>query len=1184
MKRKPNVYLNKFIGLKFVLAICLLFSPLILQGQTIKLNYENVSLDTALKSIAKQTNYKFVYSRSVIDVDQKVSVNISNQDIAIILDELFKDTNIAYRIIDKQIALSLKTEGESVKAQQTKAGSNRVISGLVTDQDSNPLIGANVYVKGGTSGTFTDIDGRYSIEVKNDPNLKLAFKYLGMEEKIVVIGTRTKIDMTLDDDILALQQVIVTGYQTISRERAVGSFDIVSGKDIENKTQSNIMERLEGMVAGLNNFGSTSDTGGSQLTIRGVSSLYANTKPLYVVDGMPYEGDINLINPGDVINVSVLKDATANSIYGAQAANGVIVITTRRGQSGGQVGKTYVKYSGSIKLSPKPDFGYLNLINSSEFIDLQVEGFNYNHASRNAKYAYNPVIDMLYEHEAGNLSTDELMNGLAPYRKLDNRKQIEDEFARTSVIHQHNVSVSGGNEKNTYLLSFNYYGDSPNQRESNNWRIGFNLKDDMKFNKWLQGDISVSANFSRNKQYTGADYQSLMSGYPSYYMIRDEAGEIQNFPASKSKEEQDRLLALGLFDESYSPITNFKESKSVNKSDYYRIQAGLKGNIIEGLTAELKFQIEKGGSEYRNEYSPTSKMVRSMINNAATYDKEKNLLTLNVPKGGQLSRNTSNHFSYTLRGQLNYVKDFDKHSIVALLGAERRLVQDRYNNDYYMGYDNQSLELGYFNPILLRKVNGSQSLGGTFNWDYKDYVKMRDIENRYVSFYANASYTYTGKYSLTGSIRIDQSNLFGTDPKYQYRPLWSLGAGWHMKHEDFMKDINWIDQLSLRLTYGISGNVAKDAGPYLQFYNQGVQYLTGESAIFPDNPANKELRWEKTATTNIGLDASFLNSRICFSFDFYNKNTTDLLGSRPVNPFSGWSSVLLNYGDMYNRGIELSLTTINVKHKNFTWNTNVNFSYNKNKLTNLTGAASYVSSYVTGGVAAKGYPLNSLFSYKFAGVHNVDNRGVALVYNKSGEKVKNVSEVEELVFSGTRDPRYTASLFNKFSIQNVDISFMFVYYGGHKLRDVTAPILSGAPSANIHKSILNRWQKPGDEYLDPKDPDKGLNPKTTPSFQYVGSNMASLPWSSADIHVKKADYIKLRDVTVSYRLPRKVTQKAKLEGVVLTFQVNDLLTWAANGDIDPEAYALNGMGMGDYAPKLTLRKPTTYTLGAVINF
>lgn len=1081
---------------------------------------------------------------------------------------------------------------ESTKTQQAKSDNKRRITGQVVDNNGEPLIGASVYVAGGTTGTFTDIDGYYSIDVKNDPNLILSFKYLGLEVKSIPIGTKNIINMTLEDETIALDQVIVTGYQTISRERAVGSFNIVSGKDIENKTQSNIMDRLEGMVSGLNTYGKTSDTGDTQLTIRGVSSLYANTKPLYVVDGVPYEGDINLINANDVVNVTVLKDATANSIYGAQAANGVIVITTRRGEAG----KTSVRYSGSVRFAPKPDFDYLNLINSSELIDLQIEGFNFEKSTRRDRVGYNPVIELLYQHREGKISATQLNESLMPYRELDNRKQILDEFARTSVIHQHNLSVSGGNDKNTYLLSLNYYGDSPNQKESNEWRVGINLKDNIKFTNWLKGDISVSANFSRENKYAGANsfvsgtldyvsdynFQDLITGYPSYYMLRDAAGNVIDFPAGKSSEEQARLLGLGLLDESYSPITNLKEVKDNVESNYYRIQAGLNAEIIKGLTADVKFQIETGQEESRLEFSAASKKVRSMINDAATYNKTTNILTLNVPKGGQLSREVGNHFSYTLRGQLNYANDFDKHSIVALLGAERRLVHDRSNLDYYMGYDGESLEIGYFNPLLLREVKGTESIQGNFRWTYADYVKLRDIENRYVSFYSNASYTYDQRYSFTGSIRIDQSNLFGTDPKYQYRPLWSIGGGWHLKQEQFMRNINWIDRLSLRLTYGISGNVAKDVGPYLQFENKGVQQLTGESSILPDNPANKELRWEKTATTNVGTDMSFLNSRIQFSFDFYNKSTSDLLGFRPVNSLSGWNTVMINYGDMYNRGIELSLNTINVKSRNFTWDMGVNFSYNKNKLTDLRGGSSYVTSFVSGSVATTGYPLSSLFSYRYAGL---SDKGIALVYNKDGEMGQNVSSVDDLVFSGVRDPKYTGSLFNRISFKDFELSFMLVYYGGHVLRNISAPILSSYPSANVHRSILNMWKKPGDELLDPNDPEKGLNLNVTPGFQQVNSTQYPLPWTSADKHVMKADYVKLRDVALSYRVPKKLLQKVKLNSVTFTFQINNLYTWTANdADIDPEAYALYGAGWGANSSILKLPKPITYTLGTVINF
>lgn len=274
-----------------------------------------------------------------------------------------------------------------------------------------------------------------------------------------------------------------------------------------------------------------------------------------------------------------------------------------------------------------------------------------------------------------------------------------------------------------------------------------------------------------------------------------------------------------------------------------------------------------------------------------------------------------------------------------------------------------------------------------------------------------------------------------------------------------MEDCMWLNRLNLRMTYGVGGNVPKDAGPYMTVVDSGYNEWVGDFGSYIQNPPNSQLRWEKTASTNVGIDFSAFNSRLSGSIDYYYKKTTDLLGNRNADPTLGWASLLQNYGSMFNRGVELSLQSVNIQNKNFTWGTNLMFSYNKNELTNLEGTKETVFYYSAYNVAAVGYPINSVFSYRYAGLDPTN--GNVLVYNKEGEKVSKVSSIDDMVYSGTRTPKYTASLKNFFSYRDFDFSFMFVYYGGHVLRDVVAGYMGGAPSANLTRKALNHWRKPG---------------------------------------------------------------------------------------------------------------------------
>lgn len=1047
----------------------------------------------------------------------------------------------------------------------TYAVNDRIkVSGIVIDENGEPVIGANILIEGTNIGTITDIDGKFSLTA--DEGASMLVTFVGMKQVQLKVNKRmVNFEIVLEHDNMVLDDVVVTGYQTLSKERATGSYAVLTDKSTKGKLETNILSRIEGLVAGINR----TDNGEEDIVIRGITTVNGDRKPLYVVDGMPYEGEMSAINPSDVQNITVLKDAAASSIYGARAANGVIVITTKRGAEG----KTKVSYNGSVKISPKPDMDYLNLMSSSELVDMQMEFFDYYHANYedlNPRASINPVVDLLYQHERGMLNDQQLNEALVPYRTLSNRQQIEDEFMRTAITHQHNFSLSGGTDRNRFMASLNYTGNYGNQRYQSNSRIGFNLKDDLKLTRWLSASVGVSGNIYKDNGDNGVDgFESLYSIYPSYYMLRDENGNSLDWIAGKSEYELDRLVSIGLLEERHNPIENRSKERYSNTKNYYRIFAGLDFKIMDGLTFDIKYQTESTYYKNRQVKDADSFSVCSMVNNAAQYDAETKQITYNVPKGGQLYETRGDMYSYTLRAQLNFNRTFkDKHAVTALGGAERRLVRSTATTGCYFGYDENSLSYSPFNPLILTPIYGTEAVSGYYTWYYDDNNYLSHKEDRYVSFFANASYTFDEKYSVTGSMRIDQSNLFGTDPKYQYRPLWSVGANWMMAKESFLKDVSWLNRLNLRVTYGIGGNVPKDTGPYLSLTDNGYNQWVGSGSFYISSPPNSQLRWEKTETTNIGIDFDIFKSRLSGSIDFYNKYTSDLLGYRNSDPTLGWKSLMLNYGTMYNRGVELALQSVNIKHKDFTWGTNLVFSYNKNMLVDMEGTTESVFNYVAYDVAAKGYPLNSLFSYRYAGLD--PEKGSVLVYDKEGNKVSNVNSIDDLVYSGTRIPKYTASLKNFFTYKDFDLSFMFIYYGGHVTRGITQDYIKSLPGRNMNRINLNHWRQPGDENI------PGVGPALNRTIYYQNE----MTWYSADIHVKRADYIKLRDVSIGYNIPRKWLRKYMIESATVTCQISNLWWWAANGEFDLEAYGRGSYGRG----LLTLPNPATYTLGLSVNF
>lgn len=1045
----------------------------------------------------------------------------------------------------------------------------RLLRGTVTDDNGEPLMGVSVSTDGGTPLAVTDADGKFCIAMPANAT-QLTFTYVGMATQAINIGQRSNFHIAMSAGEQALKDVVVTGYQTISRERTTGSFNVVTPEKLKGKLQTSILARLEGMVPGMMQQNGT-------LYIRGMSTLNGGANaysPLFVVDGLPFEGDINSINPATIKSITILKDAAAASIYGARAANGVVVISTidAKGEN-----KATIRYDASVKFTPKPDMDYLNLMDTREMIDLREYGFKFNsipYAMIPPNYYLDPVSELLYKHRDGLIDEQTFQDGMNKYRNLNNRKQLEDFYTQTGIEHQHNLSLSGGNDINRYVFTLNYLGNRFNARYNQLQRYGATLRDNIKLTSWLNAEAALTINYSNTQSDRGmGNYADMYRNQPSYTMLKDENGNPLNVPTYKSEWEMNRLIGLGLKDEHYSPITNRREERYNSNENYYRLMLGLNLKIMKGLNFDVRFQTENSADKMVEIHSERSYYVRNMINDAAQYDPATKKLTLNVPEGAHYAESRGDADSYTLRAQLNFNRDFGPHSITALAGGERRRTKTTNTSIYYMGFNESTLAYKPIDPTALTNVKGTESLAGNFSWSFTGNNWINEIENRYVSFYANAAYAFDSKYNLTASIRVDQSNLFGTDPRYQYRPLWSVGGAWHIAKERFLAGkLSWINALTLRATYGIGGNVPRGASPYVTL--KAAQYNPWSKDFMAEikSPPNYTLRWEKTATTNLGLDFSVLNNRLSGSIEVYHKHSTDLLAQRDADPTLGFKQLTLNYGNMTNKGIEVSLNSVNLQTRNLRWTTGLNFGYNKNMLDDVEDSNPNVHSYTSGFAAVKGHPLGAIFSFQYAGLSPTD--GTPRYYVEGGSKTEaQVTNLSDLVYSGTRHPTYSGSFSNTIAYKDFELSFMLMFYGGNVLRTEPAPFVSEPSHLNPNKEMRNIWRQPGDE----------RNPDATPAFTGYALDLATMrhPWYAADRHVFKADYAKLRHLSLTYRVPQQLVAKCGLSQLAFTLQGQNLLSWSANKyGVDPEALGTTGYGWG----MRTIPTPATWAFGLSATF
>lgn len=1037
-----------------------------------------------------------------------------------------------------------------------------VVKGVILDETQLPLMGASVRIVGSKRGTSTNIKGEFTLKnVKTSAQLEIAF--IGYKNQLVSPKTAIRVQLTPDKNQLKDVTIVSTGYQNIPRERAAGAFVTTKAKDLEPKLQTSILSRLEGMAAGATNYKGT-------LQVRGLTTLNASvSSPLLVVDGMPYEGDISDLNPNDVENITLLKDASAASIYGARSANGVIVINTKKGKQG----PTRISYNGTALFTPLPDRKYQNLMSSAELVDFQKEMFGYNSSDYNSlddrKYM-NEVFAILHEQKAGNISNAEAEQQLDVYRNRNRYNQVKDEFIHSvALTQQHSLNLSGGSERYKYSYSGNYDRTNPYQKNQATSKVGFNLRNSLTLAPWIQADLGVLGSYYNADYDNGFNAMSaLTGGRASYLMLRNDDGSPATwYNQGKSQFEIDRLNALGLQDETYKPIEQLSTQHNTNRRKYININLATTIQLMKGLNLNVLYQTERTEGYEKTYYNARNSGVRSQINNATIIDQATGLSTQYIPIGGQLSETRSDNNSYTFRSQLNYKNIFGGiHDLRLIAGAERRKVTTSGTGIYKYGYDDNSLNYKAFDELFLAQMlPNTQSIYNTFSYSRQE-KGISSSDNRYVSFYGNGSYTYNNRLTASASIRMDQSNLFGSAPENQYRPLWSLGLMYVVSENK----INWLDRLSVRATYGINGNIPKEGGPYMITKdNPSPNVYTNDYQSDISYPKNAGLRWEKTKVTNIGIDFAVLHRKLTGSIDFYNKATTDLLAQRPADPTTGWGSLLQNYGKMSNRGVDVSLTSHNINSKDFTWNSTLNFNYNRNRLTDLYNSATSVSSYLNGTQNRVGVAMKSLYSIRYAGLNAA---GLPQAFKADGSKVTTTQalDLEDLVYSGTETPPYSASLLNNFRYKNIDLFLMFIYYGGAIQRDDYAPFLTSMPelnyTSNMDRNALSHWRQPGDE----------RNIDMAPKYQQSTPSTITDLWNKSDRNVEKVDFIKLRDLSLGYNFDSELLRKIALQRLRISLQIQNLWRWQSNkNNLDSERWKDGDRG--------TLT-PTTYALGLSATF
>ncbi|WP_289659117.1 SusC/RagA family TonB-linked outer membrane protein [Flavobacterium panacagri] len=1167
------------------------------QAQNVTINFKDASLETVLKEVAKQADYEVLYTQKMLKDAKPVTINVKNSSLKEVLNKIFSGQNLKYNLANQTIVVTA-----SSKEKAESLGNDLIrVSGKVTNNKNEPFPGVTVTLSGTNRTSITDFDGSFVFE-SVPSNGVLECSGLTIETKSIGISGRNTLTIIVEDKVAAMKEVVITGYQTLERSHSTGAIATINEKTLNENINSDLSSALEGRVAGLmfqkNPNGSSAD----KPILRGMGTFSNNIgySPLIVIDGLPTELALEDINPYDVESINVLKDAAAASIYGSRAANGIIVIVTKKGN-----GKLKVSINSDFFVSTKPNLRDMNYASTSDLIDFEQDVYNrerarfantatmfssYGDIGNSSMKYYSPLYQLNRNLEDGKIDNTAYNNTLAQWRKNDYYKDYRDNVWQNEFRQRYNVAFSGSTSKQNTYVSLNY--DESKNRIVNNQSRAFNLyaKSSFQINNWLNATFGVNGTYSQD-DVTDGDFGNY-DIQKRYERITDDNGDLVLSPFVGIKDGftssgvinpavAEKLATLSGFKPmTFNVLNALQEGITKQESLSLRAFANLRAKIWRGLSVSSQFQYEVRKNDNEQYYDINSYKMRYAINALTAYNPATNayIYVDGFSTGGRYKQFSSQTSNYSFRNQLDYNEEFSggKHAINALAGFEmRETFVPRTIEQLRYGYDPVTLTSAVINSLALSQTGTPSYMFGNNRTLGALSRTQTEILHRYFSFFSTVGYTFLSKYNVTGSYRVDRADLFGVDPKYKNRPLWSAGLGWNASNEEFMKEIKWVTALKLRATYGVNGNIDQSTTPYITATRRNdnlYQSLQYTNITAQPNPM---LRWEKTQSTNVGVDYSLFRAKLNGSIDVYRKYSSDLLATTDLDPTVGALSRRINAGALLNKGVEFSVGSDWYNNGSFRIGSNVILGFNKTTVKKVTRAQSTSSVYVSSPIDYffENETYNSLYAYQYGGTTNGypyvldENGNPSITFDANGNPVatsiKSVTNPDALVNMGSLTPTYTGSLSQRFSYKQFDLNFLFVFSGGNVMRKETIDMSSDAVNLS---GITERYT----------DANPNGNTRLYVDFDESVRNYAgtiSSQWRNSSANVVDGDYIKLRNVSLGYNLPKAFATRMNISSAKFTFQMNNIWYWSAAGNrIDPEVYSAN-------SGTRNLPLPKTYLFG-----
>ena len=1025
------------------------------------------------------------------------------------------------------------------------------VQGTVTSaEDGEPIVGATVLVKGTTVGTVTDIDGKFVLTGIPSSAKTLVISYVGMKTQEVAIRSSVRVSLASDAEVL--DDVIVVAYGTAKKSSFTGSAANVDNKKLEMRPITSVTNGLEGQATGVLMTSASGQPGSTgSIRIRGYGSINASSAPLYVVDGIPFDGSLSSINPSDIESMTILKDASAGALYGARGANGVVMITTKQGKEG----KTNVTWRSTVGWSERAQKPY-DMLNQKEFVQLSYEAirngliFNSGYSWADAEAAARASLggSSYLGGSAGeqynpfkNYSWSELIDPATGLVR-DDAKSVYDEqwmdnLLRTGFRQEHQMNVNGGTEKTKYMISLGYLNEDGILKTTGFERYTGRANVNTQVNDWFQANLNIGLSQSRQNY---SDYDGSSTSNPWYssqfvsplfpVYLRDAAGNIVNDEFGKPTLDYGETGRPGSYND-FNPLGGLTLDKAKIQNDGASVRTGVtfggdsdKLGAFKGLKLQVNF-----GADYRNtSYMGYMNMYHGNQANA----------------GGYLEKESTRTLSYTLNQLLTYTRSFGRHNLDVLAGHE------------YYSYHYQNLDAAKTN--LVDGIYELRPATTTVNAD--SYSNDYRIE----SWMGRINYNFDDKYYLSASVRTDGSSRFHKDNRWG--TFWSVGANWRVTKEAFMQNVSWVNNLNVKASYGEQGN--DELGTLYAWQSlYSLSYANGNNiGGFVASLENKDISWEKNANLNVGIEASLFDNRVRLNAEYYNKKTKDMLLNYPMATSTGFNGYDANVGDMRNSGFEVELGLTPVRTQDFEWNLTWMGSTVNNKVLHLTKESPEIISGIR--IIKEGYELNTFYMAKSAGVDPQTGAQLYWAYDKDDNgNITNeyiTSDVAKAstskYFLGSRIPDLYGSIGTDLTWKGLTLSVLTTYSIGGKIYD---SLYAGSMNNmyynnNWNRHALRRWTQPGDV-------------TDVPRIEVGGK------YATSDRFLVDASYFAIKNVTLSYSLPRTWMRSAGLNAVRLFGSIDNLALFTHLQGMDPQ-YSFSGGTNYDYTPN------RTYSVGIEVNF